>query len=55
MDNKAQVSFEYFTLIAIFMLMAALVMAFSATLFFNKEATKNAIALYTENILKMMG
>jgi len=55
MDNRAQVSFEYFTLIAIFMLMAALVLAFSATLYFNKEATKSAMALYTEKMLKMMG
>lgn len=55
MDSKAQVSFEYFTLIAIFMLLAALIMAFSATLYFNKEAAKNAVSLYAEKILKMMG
>ena len=55
MDSKAQVSFEYFTLIAIFMLMAALVMAFSTLLYFNKEATKDAISLYTDKILEMMG
>jgi len=55
MDSKAQVSFEYFAMIAIFMLMAALVLVFSATLYFNKEATKNAMALYSEKILDMMG
>ena len=55
MDNKAQVSFEYFTLIAIFMLMAALILVFSTTLYFNKEATKSAMALYADKILKMMG
>lgn len=55
MDNKAQVSFEYFTLIAIFMFMAALVLVFSTMLYFNKEATKSTIALYSENLLKMMG
>jgi len=55
MDNRAQVSFEYFTLIAIFMLLAALVLVFSATLYFNKEATKTAMSLYTERILDMMG
>jgi uncharacterized protein (UPF0333 family) len=55
MDSKAQVSFEYFILIALFMLMTTLVLVFSMTLYFNKEATKSTIALYTENILKMMG
>ncbi len=55
MDNKAQVSFEYFTLIAIFMLMAAMVLVFATMLYFNKEATKSAMALYSENILKMLG
>jgi uncharacterized protein (UPF0333 family) len=55
MDSKAQVSFEYFTLIAIFMLMAALVLVFSTMLYYNKEATKSAMVLYSEKILKMMG
>ena len=55
MDSKAQVSFEYFTLIAIFMLMAALVLVFATMLYYNKEATKSAMSLYAEKILKMMG
>jgi hypothetical protein len=53
--DRAQVSFEYLTIIAIFMLISALVLVFSSLLFFNKEATKTAMSLYMDQLIKMMG
>jgi len=55
MDNKAQVSFEYFAVIAILMLLATIILAYSAMLFANKEGTKTAMALYKDELSNMLG
>jgi uncharacterized protein (UPF0333 family) len=55
MDNKAQVSFEYLTIIAILVLISAVVLVFASIMFSSKEDIKNAISEYTRETPKMLG
>lgn len=55
MDNKAQVSFEYFTIISILTLLSAVILVSSSLIFSNKEAFKEAGEMYAEKISEMLG
>lgn len=55
MDNKAQVSFEYFTIIALLILISALILVTSTSLFSNKDGFKNAAMFYQGKIIDMLG
>jgi hypothetical protein len=55
MDNRAQLPFEYLTIMAILTLISALVLVFASLLIFNKEGTKTAMAAYKQNLLNMLG
>jgi len=55
MDNRAQVSFEYLTIIAILILMSALILVFSSLMFYSKEGVRNASVTYKEKLLQMFG
>jgi len=55
MDSRAQVSFEYLIIIAILILVSALLLVFSSSLFSNKEGIKNSISSYKEKLTGMLG
>ena len=55
MENRAQVSFEYLTIIAILVLISALVLVFSSVLFSQKEGIKNTILSYKDKVPGMLG
>jgi uncharacterized protein (UPF0333 family) len=55
MDNRAQVSFEYFTILSILTILSAVILISSSLMFSNKEAFQEAGSLYTEKISGMLG
>jgi len=55
MDDKAQISFEYFTILAVLSLIAAIIMVFTTSLFVNKEGVKSAMAAYKDRLIEMWG
>jgi uncharacterized protein (UPF0333 family) len=55
MDDRAQVSFEYLTIIAILVLISAVILVFTTVMFSNKEGIKAAMSEYTEKVPKMLG
>ena len=55
MDNRAQVSFEYLTIIAILVLISAVILVFTTAMFSNKEGIKAAMSEYTEKVPEMLG
>jgi len=55
MDDRAQVSFEYLTIIAILVLISAIILVFTTVMFSNKEGVKSAILEYTRKVPEMLG
>ena len=55
MDDRAQVSFEYLTIIAILVLISAVILVFTTVMFSNKEGIKVAMSEYTEKVPEMLG
>ena len=55
MDNRAQVSFEYLTIIAILVLISAVILVFTTVMSSNKEGIKAAMSEYTEKVPEMLG
>jgi uncharacterized protein (UPF0333 family) len=53
--NRAQVSFEYLTIIALLILISAIILVYSTVLFSNKEGAKEAISTYARKVPEMLG
>lgn len=55
MDNRAQITFEYFAIIAILMVITAVILVYSVVLYANKEGTVTALSSYKDKLLGMLG
>jgi hypothetical protein len=55
MDNRAQITFEYFAIIAILMVITAVILVYSVVLYANKEGTAIALSSYKDKLLGMLG
>ncbi len=53
--GRAQVSFEYLTIIALLILISAVVLIYSSVIFANKEGSKEAISAYAKKVPDMLG
>ena len=53
--DRAQVSFEYLTIIAVLVLISAILLVFASAIFSNKEGMKSAMSEYIEKVPGMLG
>jgi uncharacterized protein (UPF0333 family) len=53
--DRAQISFEYLTIIALLVLISAILLVFTSAIFSNKEGMKSAMSEYIKKVPEMLG